>query len=66
MRVILPPLIMNLSNSFLVLNNLIIFILLVTIDLFYLFIYLFAFPRAAPMAYGGSQARGLLGATTAG
>ena len=27
----------------------------------YLFIYLF-FPRAAPEAYGGSQARGLIGA----
>ena len=29
---------------------------------FYLFIY-FVFSRAAPAAYGGSQARGLIGAT---
>ena len=36
---------------------------------FYLFIYLFtffAFSRAAPMAYGGSQARGLMGAVATG
>ena len=34
----------------------------------YLFIYfcLFAFSRAAPTAYGGSQARGLMGAVAAG
>ena len=35
--------------------------------LFYLFIYLFfVFSRAAPKAYGGSQARGLIGATATG
>ena len=36
---------------------------------FYLFIYLFylfAFARAAPMAYGGSLARGLIGAVATG
>ena len=36
---------------------------------FYLFIYLFglfAFSRADPMAYGGSQARGLIGAVATG
>ena len=34
----------------------------------YLFIYfcLFAFSRATPMAYGGSQAKGLIGAVAAG
>ena len=35
----------------------------------FLFIYLFllfAFPRAAPAAYSGSQARGLIGAVAAG
>jgi len=33
----------------------------------YLFIYLFiCYFRAAPMAYGGSQPRGQIGATTAG
>ena len=36
--------------------------------IFYLFIYfcLFAFSRAAPAAYGGSQARGQIGAAAAG
>jgi len=29
---------------------------------FFLFFFFFAFSRAAPMAYGGSQARGLIGA----
>ena len=33
--------------------------------LFILFIYLFAFSRATPMAHGGSQARGLIGAVAA-
>ena len=32
----------------------------------YLFICLFAFSRAAPTAYGGSQARDLIGAVAAG
>ena len=32
----------------------------------YLFIYLFAFSRATPTAYGGSQARGQIGAVAAG
>ena len=32
----------------------------------YLFIYLFISSRAAPAAYGGSQARGLIGAVAAG
>ena len=31
-----------------------------------LFLFLFAFSRAAPVAYGGSQARGLTGAVAAG
>ena len=34
--------------------------------LFYLFIYLFSLFRAAPVAYDGSQVRGLIGATAAG
>ena len=34
--------------------------------LFILFICLFAFSRAAPVAYGGSQARGLIGAVATG
>ena len=34
--------------------------------LFFLFFCLFAFSRAAPVAYGGSQARGLIGAVAAG
>ena len=34
--------------------------------LFHLFFYLFAFSRAVPEAYGGSQARGLIGAAAAG
>ena len=29
------------------------------------FFFIFAFSRAAPMAYGGSQARGLIGAAAA-
>jgi len=33
---------------------------------FFLFIYLFIFSRAAPGAYGGSQARGIIGAVAAG
>ena len=39
-----------------------------TFYLFILFIYfcLFAFSRAAPAAYGGSQARGLIGAIATG
>ena len=39
------------------------------LSFFYLFIYffcLFAFSRAASMAYGGSQARGRIGAVAAG
>ena len=32
----------------------------------YLFICLFAFSRATPTSYGGSQARGLIGAFAAG
>ena len=34
--------------------------------LIYLFIYLFAFSRAAPAAYGGSQAMGLIRTVTSG
>ena len=34
--------------------------------LFYLFFSLFAFSRATPMAYGGCQARGQIGAEAAG
>jgi len=34
--------------------------------LFFFFFCLFAFSRAAPTAYGGSQARGLIGAVAAG
>ena len=33
---------------------------------FYLFIYLFVFSRAKLLAYGGSQAMGLIGAVAAG
>ena len=33
---------------------------------YYYYFYIFAFSRAAPMAYGGSQARGLIGAVAAG
>ena len=32
---------------------------------YFLFVCLFAFPRAAPAAYGGSQARGRIGAAAA-
>ena len=34
--------------------------------LFFFFLRLFAFSRAAPAAYGGSQARGLIGAVDTG
>ena len=33
---------------------------------FFLFVCLFAFSRAVPVAYGGSQARGLIGAVAIG
>ena len=33
---------------------------------YYYYYYIFAFSRAAPMAYGGSQARGLIRAVAAG
>ena len=36
------------------------------LDSFFFFFCLFAFSRAAPAAYGGSQARGLIGAVAAG
>ena len=38
--------------------------MLTRIQFIYLFIYLFIF-RASPVAYGGSQARGLIGAVAA-
>ena len=34
--------------------------------LFFFFFWLFGFSRAAPVAYGGSQAKGLIGAVAAG
>ena len=36
------------------------------VHLFFFFFCLFAFSRAAPMAYGGSQTRGLIRAVAAG
>ena len=32
---------------------------------YFILFYFFALPRAAPMAYGGSQAKGLIGAVAA-
>ena len=37
-----------------------------TLEIFFFFFCLFAISRAAPVAHGGSQARGLMGAVTAG
>ena len=42
------------------------FLFKVFTDSFFFFFGLFAFSRAAPLVYGGSQARGLIGAVVAG
>ena len=41
-------------------------ILFIFFILYFLFVYLFAFSRAASVAYGGSQAKGQIGAIAAG
>ena len=40
--------------------------LVILLSIFFFFLCLFAFSRAIPMAYGGSQARGQMGAVAAG
>ena len=54
-------------NHWAITGTLILLLILFIFILFYLFIFcLFVFSRAAPMAYGGSQARGPVGAAAAG